>query len=154
MDTLKRVGSLRLSRRGRKKDQVQKSSNDINEPASSEYMLVPRPSYGTLGRREKVARVYFTLSFKDVVVGTLNGYQPTHLKAVFERRRKSRVSEAVLWEPSLKSTSTGSGVWHPPFVLHVAVSVPKIKSRETVAGGQPTTLLRHKDAFVSIGKAL
>lgn len=146
MDTLKRVGSLRLSRRGRKKESGKRPVRDDNDPATTAYMLAPRP-YGTLGRRgggEKVARVYFTLSFKDVVVGTLNGYQPIHLKAIFERRRQSRASEPVLWEPSLKSTTTGSGVWHPPFVLHVAVSVPKIKSKGD------GTLLRHKDAFVSI----
>ena len=144
MDTLKRVGSLRLSRRGRKKEPAVRQDED---PAkATAYMLAPRPSYGTLGRRksENAARVYFTLSFKDVVVATLNGYQPTHLKAVFERRRQSRASEAVLWEPSLRSTTSGSGVWHPPFVLHVAVSVPKIKSKGD------STALRHKDAFVSI----
>ena len=145
MDTLKRVGSLRLSRRGRKKESAKRPSRDDDDPATTAYMLAPRP-YGTLGRRggEKVARVYFTLSFKDVVVGTLNGYQPIHLKAIFERRRQTRASEPVLWEPSLTGTTTGSGVWHPPFVLHVAVSVPKIKSKGD------GTLLRHKDAFVSI----
>ena len=78
------------------------------------------------------------------MVNTIHGYQPTHLKAVVERRRRTRTSDSVLWEPSLKCTSTGSGVWHPPFVVNLAITVPKLKTK---ASG---TLLRHKDAYISI----
>ena len=146
MDTLKRVGSLRLSKRGRSKKSTPLDNNGTQQqpqPPTSEAVGTLNPNYLSLSR-PKGGKAFFTISFKDVVVNTNSGYQPTHLKAIFERRRKSRASDAVLWEPSLKNTSTGSGVWHPPFVVNLAITVPKMKTK---ASG---TLLRHKDAYISI----
>ena len=113
MDTLKRYGSLRLSKRKSKRDQVRQFA-DQNDQAKVEpgtgNDLLPEPKfYATLGRKQKAAKAFFTISFKDVVVSTLNGYQPTHLKAIFERHRQSHSSGQVLWEPSLRCTSTGRG---------------------------------------------
>ena len=152
MDTLKRVGSLRLSKRSRKQKDGGRRTGDTNSEKSPEEggggAFLPEPKfYATLGRKEKNAKAYFTISFKDAVVNTLSGFQPTHIKVIFERHRKTRSSNPVLWEPSLKCTSTGSGVWHPPFIIHVAITVPK-----TTKGGLAGEAfgLRHKDAFVSI----
>ena len=145
MDTLKRVGSLRLSKRGRKnRDPHQIADKDV-DVNSSGGALMPEPRfYATLGRKEKQAKAFFTISFKDALVSTLNGFQPTHLKVIFERHRLLKTSNPVLWEPSLKCTSTGSGVWHPPFIIHVAITVPKLSKASN------SDTLRHKDAFVSI----
>lgn len=142
MDTLKRVGSLRLSKRNRK----QRDHHEENKRKESGTLLPEPKFYATLGRKEKPAKAFFTISFKDVQVSTLNGYQPTHLRAIFERHRKNRGSDPVLWEPSLKCTSTGSGIWHPPFVIHVAITVPKASKSSS---GELLSL-KQKDAFISI----
>lgn len=151
MDTLKRVGSLRLSKRGKKQKGRREEGEEAKPKESNGGGLLPAEHqprfYATLGRKEKSAKAFFTISFKDVVVNTLSGYQPTHLKAIFERHRRVRTSDPVLWEPSLKCTSTGSGVWHPPFIIHVAITVPKISKASSQ--GELLTL-RQKDAFVSI----
>ena len=102
MDTFKRFGSLRRSKRNQKKNPPE-NGNGI-QPPDSEVQVVPKehrrvslnPNYLSL-RRPKGAKAYFTISFKDVNVNTNHGYQPTHLKAVLERRRKTRVSDPVLW---------------------------------------------------------
>ena len=156
MDTLKRYGSLRLSKRKNKKEQVKQYADNDHPNAEPGETLLPEPKfYATLGRKQKSAKAFFTISFKDVVVSTLHGYQPTHLKAIFERhsntlkgQRQSHSSDQVLWEPSLRCTSTGSGVWHPPFIIHTAVSVPKL-SKSTI-GDKDSLVLRQKDAYVSI----
>ena len=156
MDTLKRYGSLRLSKRKKKGEQDKKyADNDHPNAEPGENLLAEPKFYATLGRKQKSAKVFFTISFKDVVVSTLHGYQPTHLKAIFERhsntlkgQRQSHSSDQVLWEPSLRCTSTGSGVWHPPFIIHTAVSVPKL-SKSTI-GDKDSLVLRQKDAYVSI----
>ena len=149
MDTLKRYGSLRLSKRGRKQRDPDKNYGDNDkskvEPGGS---LLSEPRFATLGRKQKSAKAFFTISFKDVVVSTLNGYQPTHLKATFERHRQSFSSGQVLWEPSLRCTSSGSGVWHPPFIIHTTISVPKLSKSNT--GEKDSLVLRQKDAYVSI----
>ena len=134
MDTLRRVGSLRLSRRGRKKEQDNSAAATLDSKLSPSH-------YPTSHKGPVAPKAYFTVSCKDVLVSTLNGYQPTHIKTIVERRRKNRASEPMLWEPSLKCTSTGSAVWHPPFIVTLAITVPKF------AKG---TLLRHKDAYISI----
>ena len=156
MDTLKRYGSLRLSKRKNKRDLVKQSADNDHPNAEPGETLLPEPKfYATLGRKQKSAKAFFTISFKDVVVSTLHGYQPTHLKAIFERhsntlkgQRQSHSSDQVLWEPSLRCTSTGSGVWHPPFIIHTAVTVPKL-SKSTI-GDKDSLVLRQKDAYVSI----
>ena len=48
----------------------------------------------------------------------------------------------MLWEASLTTSSSGTGVWHPPFVVVCAVTPPVWKS------GSGT--LRHKDCHVSL----
>ena len=133
MDTLKRYGSLRLSKRKNKKEQVKQTADNDHPNAEPGETLLSEPKfYATLGRKQKNAKAFFTISFKEVKVSTLNGYQPTHLKAIFERhsntlkgQRQSHSSDQVLWEPSLRCTSSGNGVWHPPFIIHTAVTVPK-----------------------------
>ena len=155
MDTLKRYGSLRLSKRKNKKEQVkQNADNDHPNAEPGETLLSEPKFYATLGRKQKNAKAFFTISFKEVKVSTLNGYQPTHLKAIFERhsntlkgQRQSHSSDQVLWEPSLRCTSSGNGVWHPPFIIHTAVTVPKL-SKSTI--DKDSLVLRQKDAYVSI----
>ena len=150
MDTLKRYGSLRLSKRGRKQREQERKPYDDAKPKidGDDGTLLPEPKFYTLGRKQKHAKAFFTISFKDVVVSTLNGYQPTHLKAVFERHRQSHSSDQVLWEPSLRCTSTGSGVWHPPFIIHTTITVPKLS--KSSGGDRDSLVLRQKDAYVSI----
>ena len=156
MDTLKRYGSLRMSKKRNKKDQVKQYADNDHPNAEPGETLLPEPKfYATLGRKQKSAKVFFTISFKDVEVSTLHGYQPTHLKAIFERhsntlkgQRQSHSSDQVLWEPSLKCTSKGLGVWHPPFIIHTAVTVPKL-SKSSV-GDKDSLVLRQKDAYVSV----
>ena len=47
-------------------------------------------------------------------------------------------------ESSLKDTSTGTGVWHPPFIVTLAITVPKMKTKSS------GTLLRQKDVYISV----
>ena len=141
MDTLKRIPSLRLSKRKKKKTPPPLDYDGNQEEKPDEPN--PNANYLSLGR-PKGAKAYFMFSFSEVVVNTNNNYQPTHLKAVIERRRQTLVSEQVLWEASLRDPATGSGVWHPPFSVNLAITVPKLKAKAT------GTLLRHKDAYISI----
>ena len=132
MDTLRRVGSIRKSMRKQQKKQTlaapDTNPEDIVPAAEDEPVLHPS---------------YFTLTCSDAVVTASTGsFQPTHLRVVITRHRKTYVSNPVLWESSLKCHLTGAGVWHPPFVVSVSVSPPmRSKSKGT---------LRHKDAFVSL----
>ena len=144
MDTLKRIPSLRLSKRKKKKTPpLDNDGTQQQQPAEEEPLASENPNYLSLGR-PKGAKAYFMFSFSEVVVNTNNNYQPTHLQAVIERRRQTLVSDKVLWEASLRDTATGSGVWHPPFSVNLAITVPKMKVKAT------GTLLRHKDAYISI----
>ena len=130
MDTLRRVGSIRKSMRRQKKQTLGPDTNPEDIVPAQEDESVLHPSY-------------FTLTCSDAVVTSSTGnFQPTHLKVVITRHRKTYVSNPVLWESSLKCHLTGAGVWHPPFVVSVSVSPPmRSKSKGT---------LRHKDAFVSL----
>ena len=133
MDTLRRVGSIRKSLRRQKKPVPAPDTNpeaDAISPAPPEEEPTLHPCY-------------FTLTCSDAVVSsTSTAFQPTHLRVVITRHRKTYISTAVLWESSLKCHLTGAGVWHPPFVVSVSVSPPmRHKSKGT---------LRHKDAFVSL----
>ena len=134
MDTLRRVGSIRKSLRRPKKPPVQAPAADTNPEAVS-----PAPPEEEIGLHP----CYFTLTCSDAIVTTVStSFQPTHLRLVITRHRKTYISDSVLWESSLKHPITGTGVWHPPFLVSVSVSPPmRHKSKGT---------LRHKDAFVSL----
>ena len=134
MDTLRRVGSIRKSLRKQKKPAVQVPAADTNPEAVSPAPPEEEPS---------LHPCYFTLTCSDAVVTAVStSFQPTHLRVVITRHRKTYISDTVLWESSLKSPLTGTGVWHPPFLVSVSVSPPmRHKSKGT---------LRHKDAFVSL----
>ena len=128
MDTLRRVGSIRKSMRKQRKPS-----------------LAPEPDPEVLSIHEEPEppASYFTLTCTETVVtASTASFQPTHIRLIITRHRKTYSSNPVLWEPTLKSHLAGSGVWHPPFIVSVMVSPPlRSKSKGT---------LRHKDAFVSL----
>ena len=132
MDTLRRVGSIRKSMRKPRKPSL------TTEPAPTTDLEVASSHEGP-----ELQPSYFTLTCSDAVVTASTGsFQPTHMRLIIARHRKTYFSNPVLWEPSLKCHLTGAGVWHPPFVVSVSVSPPmRSKSKGT---------LRHKDAFVSL----
>ena len=101
-----------------------------------------------IGCKQKNGKVFFTISLNYVVVSTLNGYEPNQLKAIFKHHWKTHSSRQVLWEPTPRCSSKGSGVWHPPCNIHTAVTVPKLS--KVTSRLNDSQVFHPKNAFFSI----